>query len=165
MNKIIFAALMLFGLTVNAQTDVICWDRDCLKNGWTMTNSITNIKIDYQCYGDGCLSTGWIVGEASKSYTTCKEGGCFKTGWYHVDQGTQVLRKEIICHQQNNESDCLKYGWTSYSRQGQEFSVQCYSGGCAEKGWLVQFFDGRMTHVNCKSGGCFFSGWREINNQ
>ena len=161
MTKSIFVLLLLFSFFVKAQTaDVTCWDKNCLKNGWTWKSNFSS--VDYACYREGCDISGWIVGTPDKPYTQCKLGGCFNEGWYQLDMISQTLSRDVVCGIRGPEQSCSKYGWTAYSRQsGQLFTVICRDLDCFNKGWFVRFIDGRTTHVVCKTDGCFVNGWRE----
>ena len=155
------AATLLFSLNLQAASQVSCWQNDCLKFGWTEYTSIGQ-HIDHSCYSEDCTSSGWISSSEPKTYTQCKEQNCFRTGWYVIDQTTQQMNLNINCRVFHGEADCLRAGWTAYSRAGQEYVVTCFLNDCRFSGWGIMYNNGIQRQIHCKAGGCFNSGWNEL---
>ncbi len=156
----LFALLVLSYSSLSlAQHDVLCWDGDCLKNGWTQTHLRTGQFTDFQCYREGCEISGWIVGgtENISYYTQCKPGGCFQEGWYEVDRGNQQLLNDVVCE----FFDCLQNGWNIYGRQGNH-QLRCIENDCKAKGWVSTNSSGQSQSIVCKNAACFQSGWTSL---
>lgn len=164
MKTIFFILVSIFSLSVQAQSEVTCWDGSCLKNGWTWLNYQSGSKTDLACYREGCEKSGWIgASESQRYYTSCKDESCFKYGWYRIDQATQNVVHNVVCRTADSvstETDCFKYGWVIYGTQGQEAVMSCFYQDCRNKGWLIQTSYGLM-RATCKSGGCWTDGWIE----
>lgn len=165
MKHLIFFSILLVHLTSFSQSEVTCWDGDCLKNGWTWLHYQSGSKTDLACYRDGCEKSGWIglSSSSQRYYTSCKDGACFKNGWYRIDQATQTMVHNVVCRSADDvstETDCLKYGWVIYGTYGQEAVMSCFYQDCRNEGWLIQTSYGLM-RATCKSGGCWTNGWFE----
>lgn len=151
-------------LTHAAASEVECWDGDCLKNGWTVTEARSSLFLDHQCYRDGCMRSGWIVGGTGSGnyYTQCKEDLCFKRGWWEVNRRTQMLEATITCHTENGVIDCLRFGWTRIDKLTGVTSVtMCTDQNCRERGWQRYSTLGLQSEAVCKKNACFTNGWTQ----
>lgn len=164
MKSLIAASLLtLFSPLLFANQDITCWDGDCLKNGWTQKDMATGAYTDNQCYRDGCEKSGWIMGGTmgTNDFTMCKEDSCFTKGWFVAPRGQPIPYMEVVCEAQNGaQSDCLKFGWTSYHREGGLDSYSCCTDrNCKQKGWVTVLHGGHVQLITCKNGDCFHIGW------
>lgn len=162
MTKFIFVLAVFFSLSSFAFVDVICWDKDCLKNGYTKMDHSTGKYLDFQCYNEGCEKSGWIVGGTAglSIFSMCRNGGCFKEGWFEALRSNPVPFMDVICESGEAGQDCLKYGWTAYHRQtGLEYYTRCTGNDCRKNGWVTVIKNGWVQQSVCNNNDCFHSGW------
>lgn len=161
----IFAMLLMFANQAWGRVEVTCFQQDCFKYGWEI-HFVDNRQTKYlYCTEDDCLNLGWVVesnyGEEAEAI--CKAGGCFVEGWELYNSRTNRMISESICHKSfDGDTDCLRYGWSTYGANRSPVRTQCLRDDCKKYGWDTKAPGFVPQRVRCRAGGCFTEGWTEL---
>lgn len=139
-----------------------CWQKDCLKFGWSITGAKITEAVENKCRDENCATRGWYGAEYSglNYYTECMQGQCNKNGYWLIQSYTQKILKTVKCMGPEQAKDCLRYGWEIFSST-LNGKVSCVQNDCSHRGWVYSDSSFKSHRVTCNNGDCFVNGWQQ----